>query len=139
MASQTVQDAMITDFCVVSQYVTLDRALTQLLRYPLNGAPVVTDQNQLCGFLSLKDCLPYAPLLDSRDAPCALTVAQVMTPEPHCLRPDTSLEEAYHAFLEQWFHAYPVVDEQGVVVGLLSRRQLLALVTRREDPVNDSD
>ncbi|MGQ9599021.1 MAG: CBS domain-containing protein [Anaerolineae bacterium] len=52
------------------------------------------------------------------------TVAQIMSYGVHTLSPDTTVEEAMEAMLRYGFEGFPVVDEEGKIVGLLSRREI---------------
>jgi CBS domain-containing protein len=54
-----------------------------------------------------------------------LLVRDIMDPNPLALRPDQTLSEAVRLLLMSGLDAVPVVDLSGVVVGLLSHRELL--------------
>jgi CBS domain-containing protein len=60
----------------------------------------------------------------------AATVADMMTPEPVTVRPDASIEEAARVIAERRHNRLPVVDEDGRLLGLLTRVDVLDALTR---------
>lgn len=54
-----------------------------------------------------------------------LTVAQVMTKEVGCVRPDASFKETALALIQNRLSGVPVVDRQGRLVGIVSEADLL--------------
>jgi CBS domain-containing protein len=62
----------------------------------------------------------------------ATTVAQVMTPRPVSVKPDTNIEEVATLMVDKNFHTIPVVDE-GKLVGIVGKEDVLrTLVTGSE-------
>jgi CBS domain-containing protein len=53
------------------------------------------------------------------------TVREIMTPAPVTVRPDTSISDLKALFERYDFNAFPVVDEVGVLRGLVSKLDLL--------------
>ena len=54
-----------------------------------------------------------------------MKVADLMTRAPEILRPKATLEEAARKILETRYGGFPVVDEEGRLVGLLQVEELL--------------
>lgn len=54
-----------------------------------------------------------------------MKVAEVMTPNPETLGPEATLEEAARHLLETRYGGFPVVDEEGRLLGLLQVEELL--------------
>jgi len=54
-----------------------------------------------------------------------MSIRQVMTPDPVSIGPDAPLHSALELLLKENLSAVPVVNAQGVVVGLLNERHLL--------------
>jgi CBS domain-containing protein len=65
----------------------------------------------------------------------AKTVADVMTPDPILVRPQTSIKEAIKILAEQRISGLPVVDESGKLVGVISETDLLWRETGVEPPL----
>ena len=55
-----------------------------------------------------------------------LSVAEIMTAQPHTLGPDDSLAQARAMMSEQHIRHIPIVDDQGALVGVVSQRDVLA-------------
>jgi CBS-domain-containing membrane protein len=62
--------------------------------------------------------------LDERALP--VTAADIMTPDPLTLHPDTSVHEAAQMLSEHRISGAPVVDESGRIVGIVSEYDLIA-------------
>lgn len=58
-------------------------------------------------------------------APALSTVEEVMSREVIAVRPDTSLQMAAELMLEHGISGMPVVDEEGQLVGMLSKTDLV--------------
>ena len=56
-------------------------------------------------------------------------VSQIMTPCPHSIRDDASIESALALMRSGPFRRVPVVDEEGKLVGLLSLDDILDLLS----------
>jgi len=65
----------------------------------------------------------------------AKTVADVMTPDPIIVGPQTPLKEAIKILAERRISGLPVVDEAGKLVGVISETDLLWQETGVEPPV----
>lgn len=55
-----------------------------------------------------------------------LTVAEIMTPEPYTLGPDDNMQSARQMMAEHHIRHIPVLNEDGVLIGLVSQRDVLA-------------
>ena len=64
----------------------------------------------------------------------AKTVADVMTPEPFTVGPDTVLKEAIQIMADNHVGGLPVVDDAGKLVGILSESDLMWQTTGVELP-----
>jgi CBS domain-containing protein len=53
------------------------------------------------------------------------TIRDIMTPSPVTVRPDTSIADLKALFERYDFNAFPVVDDQGVLRGMVSKLDLL--------------
>ncbi|CAI5942532.1 unnamed protein product [Closterium sp. NIES-65] len=154
----TVGDCMTKgDVKVVKVTTTVDEALEKLVAYRISGMPVVDDDNRVVGVVSDYDLLaldsisgkhkerdgifPQAgstwkafkeiQLLLMKNA--GATVGDVMTPNPLCARAMTNIEDAARVLIESKFHRLPIVDEDGVLIGLLTRGNVVraALMMKR--------
>ncbi|KAA1194024.1 magnesium transporter [Pseudohalioglobus sediminis] len=80
---------------------------------------VVDERGVLLGVVTLRDLLLSKP---------GQVVAEIMTPEPFSFTPATSLGDAVQAALNKHYRLYPVVDEDGVLQGVIYGWQLFECV-----------
>jgi CBS domain-containing protein len=96
------------------------------------GALVVLDpqdpQRRPQGILTDRDIV-LGQLSKSADLHC-LTVGDVMSRDPMCLRIDMSLEESLAAMNARAVRRAPVVDGNGTLVGIVTLDDLLPAVAR---------
>ncbi len=71
---------------------------------------------------------------ESYHAPEEVTVSEVMTRDVVTVHPDTDMYEAIGIMYEHKFGALPVVDDEGKVVGILTRTDLIALLFEMMQP-----
>ncbi len=97
-------------------------AITQeLLTSSLPGAPVVDPKGHCVGFISQFDVL--AVLEAGRDV-SQLTAKEIMVRDPIAIPSSTTLAEAVKIMKDHHFLVLPV-EENGVVIGCLTRQDLL--------------
>jgi CBS domain-containing protein len=122
---------------------TIEEAAGRLLKNHISGAPVVV-QGRLVGVVSEADIVsaytPRAPRGSATVAPAPLmfllrgivpldvdhmTVGDVMTTTVISLSPEASVWEAASLIDRHGVRRLPVVDDQGYVVGVLARADLV--------------
>lgn len=110
----------------VSEVVTLDADHTiaearQIFdKYSLKSAPVVDSNNRFRSSLKLNDLVKASRAGRSKDKLKGMMRASVRT-----VQPDTSLAEIEHLLIHEGVGRIPVVDDDGILVGLLSRTDVL--------------
>lgn len=95
--------------------------------------PVVAADKRLVGIVTDRDIRSALPLDPgkgqaddrARERYAQLTVADVMTPDPVTISPSHTLEDALLLIQEKRVGAFPVVDQEGKLTGILSVRDLL--------------
>ena len=95
--------------------------------------PVVDKENHLLGIVTDRDIRSAMPflLLDEQERNLQLekvkqlTVADIMTPNPKTISPMDTIQDALLMIQREKVGAFPVVDEKGVLTGILSVRDLL--------------
>jgi Mg/Co/Ni transporter MgtE len=97
-------------------------------RFGFHHVPVV-DGGSLVGIVSYTDYLrvirDLVSLNGNKDSKGekmlrALSVEDMMTPDPYSLRPEDTLESAMQVFRDHRFHSLPVTDRNGRLVGMLT-------------------
>ena len=71
------------------------------------------------------DALAALPALREFALPAQLTVRDIMTERPRTVKPDAPLREAARDMVRAGIGALPVVEDDGVVVGMLTERELM--------------
>ena len=85
------------------------------------GGLIVMNGDKLIGIFTERDALSRV-LAAGRD-PRGTTVSEVMTKNPYCVRPETSVAEAMEVVTQRRFRHLPIVED-GEVRGVLSSRDL---------------
>jgi CBS-domain-containing membrane protein len=100
--------------------------------------PVLAPYGVLVGIVSDRDIRGVTPFQMHRNPSveaemrrfARLRVEDIMTAAPHTVRPETPILEVLERFLETGVGAFPVVDEAGVLVGIISEKDVLRAVVR---------
>ncbi len=105
----------------------VELAVERLIQGHQLGGPVVCEQRKVIGFVSEQDCL--AKMLDSayHDQQLAC-VADVMTAEVLTVKPYDCLVDLAQTMLQRKPKLYPVVDDDGFLLGLITRRDVLMAI-----------
>lgn len=99
------------------------RAACCLMAEKRIGALLVLDQQRIAGIFTERDALNKV-LAGSLD-PDKTPVGSVMVADPQTIRADRPLAHALHMMAEGGFRHVPVVDEQGLPLGMVSARDAL--------------
>lgn len=116
----TIRDVMSTDVISVHPDTPVAEAIRLLIEYGISGLPVVDDDFRIVGVLSEKDVLK-AFYEDARD------VSALMTKNPDALAVDAPLVDAFDSLMTHNFRRL-LIHDQGKLVGLISRADLMPLV-----------
>jgi CBS domain-containing protein len=140
-----VRDVMTTDVARLGPDATHDEIVDLLLARRVSGLPVTDEDGRLVGIVTEADLVTreaYGPgrrcpvdvLLDNlRNRPpawvrkaAATTAADLMTRTVVTTSPDADLPTTARRLLESGHRRLPVIDADGRLVGIVSRRDLLA-------------
>lgn len=152
---KNVADAMSRDPVVVRPETPLNEAIQILAERHFSGLPVVDDARQLVGIISETDLMwqetgvtppAYIMFLDSviylknpatyeRDLHKALgqTVGEVMSRDPISIDPDKSLKDAAQMMHDRSVHRLPVLDAEGLVIGILTRGDIIRAMAASQE------
>ena len=132
MAALTAADIMARSEATLSPDSDIYDALARLLKLRLTGAPVVDDGGTLLGMLTERDCLKVLVGGAIEGLPTG-KVSDYMTAPAQSIQPTATLFDIAHIFLTRSFRKLPVVDEDGRVVGQVSRRDMLVAIESSRD------
>ncbi|MEQ3549412.1 CBS domain-containing protein [Pseudonocardia nematodicida] len=107
----------------ISPDTSLDEAAEVLLSYRFTAVPVVDADERLLGVVSEADLMSGS--LDGGRRTRSRTVAGLMTRDVEVVRPADPLADADQLLSERGFRVVPVIDDDGVLVGVVSRSDLL--------------
>ena len=108
------------------------RAMKQLLKSRLTGAPVVDDDGMLLGMLTERDCLQVLVAGELDGLPGG-KVSDYMSTPAESIWLTSSLYDIVHIVLTKAFRKLPVVDDHGRVIGQASRRDTLEVFESSRD------
>ncbi len=138
-----VSEVMTTEPVTIRADATVHEALAVLARHHVTSLPVVDGSGRLRGVLSEADAIRERVLPDARThaippsstTPPADLVADVMTPTPVSVGPDTDLARAVDLLTSTSAKSLPVVDEHQHLVGVVSRSDVVRELSRTDDAV----
>ncbi|HUB42522.1 MAG TPA: CBS domain-containing protein [Streptosporangiaceae bacterium] len=136
-----VRDIMTADIVAVDRITPFKQIASQLVRHQINGVPVLSLGRHVAGVVTEGD------LIAARDKHAGqrkrwtgtprygtdrsrydrLTAEQLMTAPAITIHPDTATAGAARLMSDHHVKLLPVVDEDGKIVGVVSRRDLLNL------------
>jgi len=127
----TAGGLMLTELVQVPALSTVDEVIDSIRQhaeeyagYDIQYVYVVDEQERLVGVLRLRDLL-----MARRHS----KVETVMLRDPHSVRDNANLDELMHFFEEHHFFGAPVLDEDGVLCGVLRRSGVEAALAEQSD------
>ncbi|XP_074582084.1 CBS domain-containing protein CBSX1, chloroplastic-like [Curcuma longa] len=142
------------DLHVVKPNTSVDEALQMLVENRITGFPVIDDDWKLVGVVSDYDLLALDsvsgsgwsdtsmfPEVDSTwkafneiqkllSKTNGIIIGDVMTPAPLVVSETTNLEDAARLLLETKYRRLPVVDDDGKLVGIITRGNVVSAALR---------
>src|SRR3954470_17870021 len=103
--SRSVAEVMSTPAVTATAGETLADAAFRMAEHGV-GSVVVVDGNRPTGILTERDLLRAAA---GSAEPAVATVGEWMTADPHCVDPDTSIDEAWDDLARRHCRHFPVV------------------------------
>ncbi len=121
----------------IGKEVGLFRAHKKMVQNNIRHLPVVKDDNTLIGIVTDRDIrsgLPYElfkkdDFEKEKEIFSDLKVKDIMSKDPFTISPLHTIQDALLLIQEKRVGAFPVVDEQGKLKGILSVRDLLRTFT----------
>jgi len=151
MKMWTVRDVMSEHVVSVARQTPYKEIVEKMVHHAVSAMPVVDDTNKVLGVVSEADLLHkvelmgaerHVQLLERRRRRVARAKASgdvagdVMTTPPVCISADASLSAVARMMDDEHVKRLPVVDEQGQLIGIVSRRDLLRIYLRDDDAIS---
>ena len=145
-----VQDLMTTEPITTTPDAPLKEAARTMVREKVSGLPVLEGE-KLVGMVTEGDFLrqeadrdqPYRLSLlealfgDGTTEPEAETVGEVMSSPVVTITPDATLSEAARVMSHRKVKRLPVVDDDGALVGIISRADVVNAFTKPDEVIED--
>lgn len=96
----------------------------------ISSAPVVNDESEIIGFVTLGDCLKCMVNCLFHENMKSKTVKDIMTTDVITINDTADIFELESLFVGKSLHDVPVVNQSGDLVGMVSRRDALAGIER---------
>lgn len=122
------KDIMSTKIHSVRESTTIADALKLLINKKITGMPVVNDEGKIIGIVSEFDIINQLSvhLSDRKELKSELFLSQIQySRETHTVEATASLDKVVKSFLRHKFRRLPVVDENGILIGMITRRDLM--------------
>lgn len=124
MESLKVSDHMNSRPVTFTRNMPVAEAVERLLKNKQTGGPVVNTENKVIGFLSEQDCL-MRMIESSYYREQVAHVKDIMKTEVLSIKPYTSVIELAQKMVIEIPKVYPVVDDDGYLLGTINRSALL--------------
>ena len=124
MRDIAINRIMTTDPVTIGPDASVARAIELLESCDIHHLPVVVD-GVLTGILSSTDLLKLHILRERPEALAAISVSQIMVPDPVTLDVFADLIDVAKALSDGSFHALPVVETDNVLVGIVTSSDLV--------------
>lgn len=140
-----VREAMTSPVVTIPRTATVRQAARVLHEHDITALPVLDGNGRLAGIVSEMDLLRGAFEADPRafsrpvaasGAPAPRHVEEVMTREVQTARPTTDVAALAETMMRTRHKSVPVLDG-AVLVGIVSRRDLIALLARGDARIRD--
>jgi CBS domain-containing protein len=148
MEAPTVREAMTDTVVAVREGSPYEEILEVLIRFEVSAVPVLDVGQHVLGVVSEADLLPKVEFADDasqsplferrrhRDARAKAVgdlAADLMTAPAITTRPDASIVEAARLMDTEHVKRLPVVDRDGRLIGIVTRRDLLNAYLRKAE------
>ncbi len=128
-----VSRSMVSEVITIDKEATVFTAQEKMTDNGIRHLPVVDAQNHLIGIVTDRDirsALPYRlikekPNAAEREELAKLKVEDIMTRDPKTIPLMYTIQDALLMFQKEKIGAFPVVDDEGKLKGILSVRDLL--------------
>lgn len=143
-----VLDIMTIDVLMVSPEDSLKAAARMMVEAGVSGLPVVDNDGRLVGMITEADFLEREADRSDRRLLDALmhkpdtvveaeTVGEVMSTHPVVIYPEASVTEAARVMSHHHVKRLPVVNDEGMLQGIVSRGDVVTVFTRPDDVIED--
>lgn len=150
MKHRKIKNVMTTDVATVRPDTPFKDVVRILDQRDVSAVPVADAEGRVLGVVSNADLLPkqgaqepaeaHSPMAWfqrhwDRNRSQATTAGELMTSPAHTIGPESTVVDAAKLLDRHAIKRLPVVDENGKLVGIVSRRDLLAVFLRDDEDI----
>ena len=147
--SATVKDVMSTHVIAVRPNAPYKEIAAVLHEQRVSAFPVIDEDNKVIGVVSEADLLTKEALEGTvprtllsrqervRKQTNAVTAADLMTRPPVTIGPDEPVLSAARLMFDQRVKRLPVVSEEGTLIGIVTRTDVLSVYTRPDAEIQN--
>ena len=134
--AEVVRTYMTSDLITFKPDVDIHKAIKDIIKHRISGAPVVDGNGRLIGMLSESDCIktivdsPYNNLPGGNG-----TVGDFMSSNVVTVSPDKTIVSLAYEFTNTPYRRFPVV-EKGRLIGQISRSDVLRAILKMKPTIN---
>jgi len=147
--SATVKDVMTTSVVAVKRNADFKQIVSVLRRFRVSACPVINDAGHVVGVVSEADLL-YKEAANGRTPAGlvrlrwrlgeqskvnAVTAGRLMTSPAVTIHPDASVAIAAKVMQDRWVKRLPVVSDDGLLIGIVTRSDVLSVYERPDDDI----
>ena len=126
----TARDIMSSRLIVAKEGMNVEDALKLLVNNKITGLPVVNQSGQMVGIISEYDIIARVGRKHTVD-PESFKDSLPYTKIVEAVSEDTSLEDILDRFIKAKCRRLPVLDKDGRLVGIISRRDVMKVLYYR--------
>ena len=115
-------DVMSVNIVAAKENATAIEIATRIVTGAFNGIPIIDDHGKPIGIVTTIDLLKAVKQGKSLEN---ITAKQIMTSDPAVIYQDASIEEIIDILYRKGIDMMPVVEEDGRLIGLVSRQDIL--------------
>ncbi|WP_111978497.1 CBS domain-containing protein [Algibacillus agarilyticus] len=127
MESIQVKDYMKVRPVTFTPDMSVAVAVELLIKSNQSGGPVLGPDKKVIGFLSEQDCISKM-LASTYYRENIASVGEFMITDVKSVRPYASVIELAQAMAKNRPRVYPVIDDDGVLLGLISRHDIMVAI-----------
>jgi CBS domain-containing protein len=130
MNNTTAKDIMSSKLIVAKEGMSMEDALKLLVNNKITGLPVVNSKGEMVGILSEYDIIQRVGKREQVE-PGVFKEGLPYTKKVEAVKDDTPLSEILGCFIELKLRRLPVLDREGRLVGIISRRDIMKVLYYR--------
>ena len=119
-----IENIMQTDVISVKKDTSVYKAMELLRENNITGLPVVDNKMHLVGIITEKDVVTLLYAVKNEKA----KVKEFMTEEVVSFDLNSSMIEICDCFARNHFRRVPILDDEGRVVGIVSKKDIIAYI-----------